>query len=80
MQHTADWALLHHALRTLDSDARHAPVRSEFRAVLRGLAPDLRQQGGDHHEEAVELSTAYPAAPDSVRLDPLPRVPPGAPN
>ncbi|WP_030946955.1 zinc-dependent metalloprotease [Streptomyces sp. NRRL S-646] len=80
VQHTADWALLHHALRTLDSEALHAPVRSELRAVLRELAPDLRQKGGDHHEEAAELITAYLAAPDSVRLDPPPRVPPGAPN
>ncbi|RPF37476.1 hypothetical protein EDD92_7555 [Streptomyces sp. TLI_185] len=80
VQHTADWAMLHHALRTVDSDALHAPVRSELRAVLRELAPVLRQKGGGHHEEAAELITAYPAAPDSVRLDLPPRVPPGAPN
>lgn len=80
VQHTADWALLHHVLRTLGSDALHTPVRSELRSVLRGLAADLRKKGGDQHEEGAELITGYLAAPDSVRLDPPPRVPPGAPN
>ncbi|MEU6348393.1 zinc-dependent metalloprotease [Streptomyces sp. NPDC047072] len=87
VQRTVDWALLHHVLRTLDAEVLHAPVRSELRSVLREFAAVLREMGGDHHQrdgdhhrEAAGLITAYLADPGSVRLDPAPRVPPGAPN
>jgi hypothetical protein len=80
VQHTADWTLLHEVLRTLDTDALHAPVRSELRSTLRELATDLRQKNGDHHHEAADFLTAYLTDPTSVRLDPPPRLPPGAPN
>ncbi|MEV7889105.1 zinc-dependent metalloprotease [Streptomyces sp. NPDC002817] len=80
VQHTVDWTLLHQALRTLDTDTLHAPVRSELRSTLRELAADLRHKDGDHHHEGAEFLTAYLTDPDNVRLDPPPRVPPGAPN
>lgn len=80
VQHTADWTLLHQVLRTLDTDALHAPVRSELRSTLRELATDLRQKNGNHHHEAADFLTAYLTDPASVRLDPPPRLPPGAPN
>ncbi|MCX5365543.1 hypothetical protein OG864_43395 [Streptomyces sp. NBC_00124] len=80
VQHTADWALLHQALRILDTDTLHAPVRSGLRSTLRELAADLWQKDGDHHHEGAEFLTAYLTDPDSVRLDPPPRLPPGAPN
>ncbi|HEY8983878.1 MAG TPA: zinc-dependent metalloprotease, partial [Streptomyces sp.] len=79
VQRTADWAVLHHVLRLLGAEGLHAPVREEVRSVVRELAVVLGQ-GDGHRRAGGELLVAYLADPGSVRLDPLPRVPPGAPN
>ncbi|MGX5185161.1 hypothetical protein ACWKT5_20585 [Streptomyces avermitilis] len=80
MQHTADWALLHHALAVVDAKVLHAPVRARIRSVLRQLASVLGQKNSDHSQEAAHLLNAHLTGPTSARLDPLPRIPPGAPN
>ncbi|MEX3099554.1 MULTISPECIES: zinc-dependent metalloprotease [unclassified Streptomyces] len=76
VQHTADWAVLQHVLHVLAGDGLHAPVRAEMRSVLRRFAGE----SGERRRDAAELVTSFLADPASVRLEPLPRVPPGAPN
>ena len=80
VQHTADWTLLNHLLTVLDGEILRGPVRAALRGCLRRLATDLRHQDDDRRREAADLIAGYLADPGSVRLDPLPRVPPGAPN
>ncbi|MBA2813101.1 zinc-dependent metalloprotease [Streptomyces sp. KM273126] len=85
VQYTAGWLLLHHLLTVLGGTGLHAPVRAEVLAVVRRLAADLRRPAGPGQEgaqeyEAAELLSAYLADPDAVRVEPLPRIPPGAPN
>jgi hypothetical protein len=80
VQATADWVLLHHLLRTLGADELHAPVRAEIRAVLRQLAGELERARGPQEQEAAELIRGHLTAAASLRVDPLPRIPPGAPN
>jgi hypothetical protein len=80
VQHTADWTLLNHLLTLLDDTALHAPVRMSLRGAVRRLAAELRCQGDEQAREAGELIRAFLADAGSVRVDPLPRVPPGAPN
>lgn len=70
VQQTADWTLLNHLLTVLADPALHRPVRTELRAALRDI----------DESEAAETIAAYLADPTSVHLDPLPRIPPGAPN
>ncbi|MET8978911.1 zinc-dependent metalloprotease [Streptomyces sp. NPDC004539] len=79
VQRTADWAVLHHVLRVLGEGGLHAPVRAEVRSVVREFAVVLGH-GDEHRRAGGELAVAYLADPGSVRLDPLPRVPAGAPN
>jgi hypothetical protein len=80
VQHAADWALLDQLLALLDDTALHTPVRMSLRGAVRRLATELRCQGDEQARDAGELIRAFLADPGSVRLDPLPRVPPGAPN
>ena len=81
VQHTADWSLLNHLLTVLRDGTLHAPVRTELRGALRQLATELRQSDDEGpRREAAELISGFLTDPDSARLDPLPRVPPGAPN
>ena len=81
LRHTADWTVLTHLLTVLDAPGLHAPVRATLRAALRRLADTLRPMvDREQQVMAAELIDAYLADPRTVRLDPLPRVPPGAPN
>ncbi|WP_043664166.1 zinc-dependent metalloprotease [Streptomyces xylophagus] len=80
VQHAADWTLLNHLLPLLDDAALHAPVRMALRGAVRRLGTELRCQGDEQAREAGELIRAFLADAGSVRVDPLPRVPPGAPN
>ncbi|MER6205499.1 zinc-dependent metalloprotease [Streptomyces sp. NPDC001642] len=80
VQHAADWTLLNHLLTLLDDTALHAPVRMSLRGAVRRLGTELRCQGDEQAGEAGELIRAFLADHGSVRVDPLPRVPPGAPN
>ena len=80
VQHAADWTLLNHLLTLLDDTAVHAPVRMTLRGAVRRLGSELRCQTDEQAREAAELIRAFLADAGSVRVDPLPRVPPGAPN
>ncbi|MFD4876197.1 zinc-dependent metalloprotease [Streptomyces sp. NPDC058420] len=80
VQHAADWTLLNHLLTLLDDTALHAPVRMSLRGAVRRLGTELRCQSDEQAREAGELIRAFLADAGSVRVDPLPRVPPGAPN
>ncbi|MEV0643117.1 zinc-dependent metalloprotease [Streptomyces sp. NPDC050619] len=80
VQHTADWTLLNHLLTVLDDDTPRAQVRAHLRGALRRLATELRAADDDRRREAADLISGFLTDPGSVRLDPLPRVPPGAPN
>ncbi|MGI5451769.1 zinc-dependent metalloprotease [Streptomyces sp. CA-249302] len=80
VQLTADWTLVNHLLTVLKDGTLHAPVRAELRGTLRRFATELREGVGDGRREAADLIDGFLADADSVRLDPLPRVPPGAPN
>lgn len=81
VRHTADWTVLTHLLTVLDPPGLHSPVRATLRAALRRLADTLRPMADREQQVmAAELIDAYLADPRAVRLDPLPRVPPGAPN
>lgn len=73
VQETANWAVLHGVLSTAGGEGLHAAVRAEVRAAVRTAADQLGGQRG-------ELARRWLADPGSVRLDPAPRVPPGAPN
>jgi hypothetical protein len=76
---TAGWTVLNHLLTVLDGPGLHAPVRADLRAVLREFTARLRVWDGEERA-AAETIEAYLTDPRSVRLDPLPRVPPGEPN
>lgn len=80
VQHMANWTVLNHLLAVLDDRTLHAPVRISVRGALRRFATEPWPQGDEQRCEAAELISAFLADPGSVRLDPLPRVPPGAPN
>ncbi|MFF5018822.1 hypothetical protein [Streptomyces sp. NPDC001165] len=80
VRHTADWTVLNHLLTVLESPGLHAPVRATLRNALRRLADTLRVQAGAQRREAARSIGAYLADPRTERLDPVPRVPPGAPN
>ncbi|ALV37793.1 zinc-dependent metalloprotease [Streptomyces sp. CdTB01] len=80
VQYTAAWTLLNHLLTVLREGALHAAVRTALRSVLTRFAAELRQGGHDGQREAADLISGFLADPGTVRLDPLPRVPPGAPN
>ncbi|MEV8540825.1 zinc-dependent metalloprotease [Streptomyces sp. NPDC051572] len=80
VQHAADWTLLNHLLTLLDDTDLHAPVRMSLRGAVRRLGTELRCQGDEQAREAGESIRAFLADAGSVRVDPLPRVPPGAPN
>jgi len=80
VQHAADWTLLNQLLTLLDETALHTPVRMSLRGAVRRLGTELRCQGDEQACEAGELIRAFLADAGSVRVDPLPRVPPGAPN
>ncbi|MFG2881974.1 zinc-dependent metalloprotease [Streptomyces sp. NPDC048297] len=76
---TAGWTVLNHLLTVLDGSGLHAPVRATLRAALRGFTARLRVWDAEERA-AAETIEAYLTDPRSVRLDPLPRVPPGEPN
>lgn len=80
VQHMANWTVLNHLLTVLDDRTLHAPVRTSVRSALRRFATEAWPQSDEQRREAAELISAFFADPGSVRIDPLPRVPPGAPN
>jgi hypothetical protein len=87
VQRAANWVVLRYLLETLQGDVLHPQVRAEIRHSLRTLAGELRGQAPSpvaraasaDAEEAARLITASLSDPSGTRLDPLPRIPPGAP-
>jgi hypothetical protein len=82
VQRAGNWVLLRYLLHTLDGQVLHPQVCADVRQSLRALAAELRSPGPGHagdREDAADLVSAYLADPAGIRLDPLPRLPPGAP-
>jgi hypothetical protein len=81
VQRSVNWVVLDALLGSLDSGALHPAVESEVRASLESF----RQWAGSRAATDADLASAaarirnYLADPGSVKLRPLPVVPPGAP-
>ncbi len=83
-QVAAGWVVLDALLHTLDDGKLHAQVDAEVRTSLRQWQSWLAKQGGTDVVAASRASAAdtirsYLADPKSVKLRPLPTIPPGAP-
>ena len=84
VQLAANWVVLDAVLGALDAGQLHAPVDADVRASLqRWQAWLARNEGRDsigaNRAQAAGLIAAYLADPKSVKLRPLPVIPPGAP-
>jgi hypothetical protein len=84
VQTAANWIVLDAALTALESGQLHAQVDAEIRASLQQwqawLAKHPASQGiAASRAEAAETIRKYLADPKSVKLRPLPVIPPGAP-
>ncbi|MBY0242734.1 MAG: zinc-dependent metalloprotease [Burkholderiaceae bacterium] len=84
VQLAANWVLLDTVLHTLNGGKLHAGVEAEVRRMLGDLAGWLGKNPGQgvtasSRQQAASLIKAYLADPRSVKLRPLPPVPPGAP-
>lgn len=84
VQNAANWVVLDALLRALDDGKLHAQVEAEVRASLQQWQSWLAKQGGGDAAGASRASAAetirkYLADPKSVKLRPLPPIPPGAP-
>jgi hypothetical protein len=84
VQVAANWVVLDALLHALDEGKLHAQVDADVRASLLQWQSWLAKQGGGDAAGASRLSAAetirsYLADPKSVKLRPLPAIPPGAP-
>ena len=84
VQITANWTMLYAALGTLEAGQLHAQTDADVRARLTQWQEWLRTNPGTapyaaSRAQAAVLIRAYLADPKSVKLRPLPPVPPGAP-
>jgi hypothetical protein len=84
VQVAANWVVLDALLLTLDARQLHAQVDAEVRATLRRWQAWLARHEGRgsiaaSRAEAAALIAAWLADPASVKLRPLPEIPPGAP-
>ncbi|MBO9663028.1 zinc-dependent metalloprotease [Dokdonella sp.] len=84
VQEAANWVVLDALLHALDDGKLHAQVDAELRASLQAWQSTLAKQGGGDAVAASRASAAetirkYLADPKSVKLRPLPAIPPGAP-
>jgi hypothetical protein len=84
VQIAANWVVLDAVLNLLDGGKLHAGVEAEVRQPMRELAAWLLKnpgQGvvGDSRKQAAEQIQRYLADPRSVKLRPMPAIPPGAP-
>jgi hypothetical protein len=84
VQDAANWVVLDALLHALDGGGLHAQVDAEVRASLQRWQGWLAKQGGGDSAGASRTSAAetirkYLADPKSVKLRPLPTIPPGAP-
>ena len=84
VQLAANWVVLDALLDTLEAGKLHAQVDAEVRAALQDWQAWLARNAGRGNAaasrtEAAALIGKYLADPKSVRLRPLPVIPPGAP-
>lgn len=84
VQLAVNWTTLDALLATLDGGQLHAQVDAEVRTRLGSWQQWLQRNGGGENlaasrREAAALIGRYLADPKSVKLRPLPAVPPGAP-
>jgi hypothetical protein len=84
VQTAANWVVLDALLNTLDAGQLHAQVDAEVRTTLQQWQKWLTKNAGDagvaaSRGEAASLIGKYLADPKSVKLRPLPVIPPGAP-
>jgi len=84
VQTAANWVVLDTLLHALDDGKLHAQVDADLRASLQQWQAWLAKQGGSDAVAASRASAAetirkYLADPKSVKLRPLPAIPPGAP-
>ena len=84
VQTAANWVVLDALLNALDAGQLHAQVDADVRASLVQWQKWLAKKAGNgsvgaSREEAASTITKYLADPKSVKLRPLPTIPPGAP-
>lgn len=84
VQEAANWVVLDALLHALEDGKLHAQVDAELRASLQEWQAALAKRvGGDasaaSRASAAETIRKYLADPKSVKLRPLPAIPPGAP-
>ena len=84
VQTAANWVVLDALLNALDAGQLHAQVDADVRASLMQWQKWLAKNAGSgsvgaSREEAASTITKYLADPKSVKLRPLPTIPPGAP-
>jgi len=84
VQTAANWVVVDALLNTLDAGQLHAQVDAEVRATLQQWQKWLAKNAGDagvaaSRGEAAALIGKYLADPKSVKLRPVPAIPPGAP-
>ncbi|MGN6519006.1 MAG: zinc-dependent metalloprotease [Dokdonella sp.] len=84
VQDAANWVALDTLLHVLDDGGLHAQVDAEVRTSLQQWQDWLRRQAGNDSTGAsralaAETIRKYLADPKSVKLRPLPTIPPGAP-
>jgi len=84
VQTAANWVVLDALLNALDAGKLHAQVDAEVRSSLVDWQKWLAKNAGDgsvgaSRAEAAATIGKYLADPKSVKLRPLPVIPPGAP-
>ncbi|MEO7063547.1 MAG: zinc-dependent metalloprotease [Dokdonella sp.] len=84
VQVAANWVVLDELLHTLDAGKLHAQVDADVRASLQAWQSWLAKNGGRgsgaaSRAEAAAMIGKYLVDPKSVKLRPLPVIPPGAP-
>ena len=79
LQSSRNWTMLDAALQVLDGGELHAGVAAQWRASLRAFA-DAHAGAKDADRQAAAAHVRrYLDNPASVKLRPLPTIPPGAP-
>jgi hypothetical protein len=84
VQDAANWVVLDALLHALDDGKLHAQVDADVRMSLQRWQSWLAKQDGTDapgasRASAAEMIRQYLADPKSVKLRPLPPIPPGAP-
>ena len=78
-QRSINWVVLDALLATLEAGNLHPLVDASIRDSLRKFASDSASQKRPDNQQAADRIQRYLADPASVKLRPLPVIPPGAP-